>query len=147
MFNARTLRSIGLLALFGLSVLLSACDPTPRTTIHVNKRAPVIEAIQQEPDSLLPYTAGVTFSNLVMNAIWAPLWYSDNRIPFQYHPGLAKEVPALSNGGIRYAISAYPALGAVGLGIVAVNLLVRASSQPSPRKGLRLLAVSGVFYG
>lgn len=81
-------------------MLLSGCDGFPGTTTAIRKGGSVVEVIAQEPDSLLPYTAGLTFSNLVMNAIRAPLWHSDNQIQFQYHQGLAKEVPTLSNGDI-----------------------------------------------
>src|SRR5437879_131501 len=98
---SRAIFLLGTAALLGLSMLLAACGPTAGGgNTGPKKGGSVTEIISQEPDSLLPFAAGLTFSVLVDNSIWAPLWYSDNNIPAQLHPGLAKVVPSLTNGGI-----------------------------------------------
>ncbi|MGZ6391712.1 MAG: ABC transporter substrate-binding protein, partial [Ktedonobacterales bacterium] len=106
--TSRKLWSVGLLAVLGLSVLLAACGPTAGSSNSGPKKGgTVTEIIQQEPDALLPFAAGLTFSVLVDNSIWAPLWYGDNNIPAQLHPGLATEVPSASNGGISADAKTY----------------------------------------
>ncbi|HEX8036740.1 MAG TPA: peptide ABC transporter substrate-binding protein [Ktedonobacterales bacterium] len=104
---ARVSILLGTVALLGVSMLLAACGPTPPGTSSIKKGGTITEVISQEPDSLLPFAAGLTFSVLVDNSIWAPLWYSDNQIPATLHPGLAKVVPSLSNGGISADAKTY----------------------------------------
>lgn len=79
---SHTIAPLGISVLLGLSMLLAACGPTGSGGNTAPKKGgSVTEVISQEPDSLLPFAAGLTFSVLVDNAIWAPLWYGDNQIP------------------------------------------------------------------
>jgi len=106
--KSRKLWSLALGSVLLLSTVLAACGPTtstPPTTIK--KGGTIIDAIQQEPDALLPFLTGETFGVLVDNSIWAPLWYSDNNIPAQFHPGLATEVPSVQNGDISSDAKTY----------------------------------------
>ncbi|HEX9118764.1 MAG TPA: ABC transporter substrate-binding protein, partial [Anaerolineae bacterium] len=104
----RAIILFGTIALLGLSMLLAACGGGGSAPTNTLKRGgSITEVISQEPDALLPYLQGLTFSSLVQNALWAPLWYGDNGIPAQLHPGLAKEVPSASNGGISADAKTY----------------------------------------
>jgi len=57
-----------------------------------------IDDIYEEPDSLIPNGSTETFSNLVDNAIWAPLFYGD--ASGHITPGLVATLPTVQNGGI-----------------------------------------------
>ncbi len=89
--------SLGLL----LGMVLAACGPTPTPTTSSNtpkKGGTLTDGLFEEPDSLLPNSSIETYADLVDATIWAPLVYGDNKGVLQ--PGLLKEVPSLSNGGI-----------------------------------------------
>jgi peptide/nickel transport system substrate-binding protein len=86
-----------------LSLLFSACGPagTPaksQTSTKLVKGGTWIDDLYEEPDSLIPNGSGETFSDLVDETIWAPLFLGspDGTIK----AGLASEVPTSSNGDI-----------------------------------------------
>ena len=87
-------------ALLLMVTVLSACGPTatPGTNTGPKKGGSIIDGLFEEPDSLLPQGSVETYADLVDATIWAALFYGDNTGIIQ--PGLAKEVPTVSNGGI-----------------------------------------------
>jgi peptide/nickel transport system substrate-binding protein len=54
--------------------------------------------LYEEPDSLIPNASSETFSDLVDQTIYAPLFYGDSSGAL--HPGLVTEMPTVANGGI-----------------------------------------------
>src|SRR5579885_689105 len=91
------------LCLFSVLVLLlSACGasgtPTPSSSTTPVKGGTWTDDLYEEPDSLIPNASSETFSDLVDETIWAPLFYGDAQ--GQIHPGLVTEMPTTANGGI-----------------------------------------------
>jgi peptide/nickel transport system substrate-binding protein len=86
----------GLLMLLSL---LAACGPSASTSTGTNIKngGSVIDAIQQEPDTILPWFTSSTFAVMVQTTVWAPLYFGDPNGVMQ--PGIA-DVPSASNGGI-----------------------------------------------
>jgi peptide/nickel transport system substrate-binding protein len=91
-------------ALSVLLLVLSACSTggTPTTT-PTTSNTPVkggtwIDDLFEEPSSLIPNASSETFSDMVDQAIYTPLFYGDPNGALQ--PGLATVVPTLANGGI-----------------------------------------------
>src|SRR5262245_53832842 len=87
-------------ALLLLTTMLSACGgsssgPTGGTPV---KGGTVIDAISQEPNSLLVQRSNQTFSLLVGATTRTPLFASDDKANIV--PVLATEVPSVANGGI-----------------------------------------------
>jgi peptide/nickel transport system substrate-binding protein len=88
-----------------LVMLLSACGaPGPSSASSSSSSAtPVkggtwIDDLYEEPDSLLPNASSETFSNMVDQALYTPLFVGDpNNV---IHPALAAEIPTVANGGI-----------------------------------------------
>src|SRR5918912_1782742 len=62
------------------------------------KGGTVIDGLFEEPDRLIPNTSSETFSVMVQQTIFTPLFYTDDNGVL--HPGLASQIPTLSNGGI-----------------------------------------------
>jgi peptide/nickel transport system substrate-binding protein len=62
------------------------------------KGGTVIDGLFEEPDRLIPNTSSETFSVMVQQTIFTPLFYSDDNGVL--HPGLASQIPTVSNGGI-----------------------------------------------
>lgn len=93
-----------LFLVMGLAVLVSfalaACGPEPiQTTSNTPKKGgTVIDALFEEPDSLLSNGTNETFAVLVDATIWAPLVYGDPTGTL--HEGLLKEMPTVQNGDI-----------------------------------------------
>jgi peptide/nickel transport system substrate-binding protein len=89
-----------------LSLVLSSCSPqgTPignnpgQTGSGPQKGGTWIVAMFNEPDALIPNTSVQTFSVLVDQAIYAPLFYGDAE--GRLHPGIATEMPTTANGGV-----------------------------------------------
>ena len=79
---------------------LSACGPTASTTNNSGPKqgGTIIDGVQEEANSIMPAQSTETFADLVDAAIWASLVYTNDQ--FQLSPGLLKEVPTTSNGGI-----------------------------------------------
>ena len=89
-----------LAALAMLSMVLSACG-AQGTVAPVNNQ-PVkggtwIDEVPSAPGSLLPQGSTTTYSTLIDQAIYTPLFYGDAL--GQVHPGLATEIPNVANGG------------------------------------------------
>lgn len=107
MLRKRTLLSVvatlGMLAI----LVLTACGPTATSggNSGPKKGGTIVDALYEEPDSLLPEQSIETFSDLVDATIWAPLLYGDNTGKIQ--PGLATVVPSASNGGISADLKTY----------------------------------------
>jgi peptide/nickel transport system substrate-binding protein len=91
----------GLLVL--LSMMLSALSACGTSSGGTGGNTPVkggtlIDAISQEPNSLLPQHSNQTFSLLVQASIRTPLFASNDQAGIS--PVLATEVPSAANGGI-----------------------------------------------
>src|SRR5262249_43925101 len=96
-------RAGGMLLL--LVMMLSACDVTTSrcssaACTPVVRGGTVIDAISQEPSSLLPQRSNQTFSLLVQAAIRTPLFATNDTGGIV--PALATEVPTMANGGISH---------------------------------------------
>ena len=88
------------LTLLILLVLLAACASSSRPTV---KNAPDrggiwIDDLAEEPDSLIPNASASTYSDMVDQAIYTPLFYGDAN--GNLHPGLAAAIPTVANGGV-----------------------------------------------
>jgi len=89
------------LAIFSvLALLLSACGA--QGTVAPTSNQPVkggtwIDDVPAAPGSLLPQGSDTTYSVLIDQAIYTPLFYGDAL--GQVHPGLATEIPTVANGG------------------------------------------------
>lgn len=88
-----------------LLMLLSACSTggTPTTTTPSAGANPVkggtwIDDLYEEPNSLIPNASSETFSDMVDQSIWTPLFYGDSNGTL--HPGLASVIPTIANGGV-----------------------------------------------
>src|SRR5262245_61370875 len=57
----------------------------------------VIDGLFEEPDTLLPMLTNEDYARIVDQALWAPLWYTDNAGVL--HAGIA-DIPSQGNGGI-----------------------------------------------
>src|SRR5258708_15827464 len=80
--------------------LFAACGPsTPNSGGNGNivKGGTVINGLYEEPDTLLPYLTTETYSVIVDQALWAPLWYGDNQGVL--HSGIA-DLPTPANAYI-----------------------------------------------
>jgi len=87
------LGSLGLLAHFGvIGARSSANTPT------MVRGGTWVDDFYVDPDSLIPYGAGNSFSTWIDQALYLPLFYSDPQGVI--HPAAATEVPTLKNGGI-----------------------------------------------
>ena len=91
-------------ALTVLLMLLSACGGTTSTSTTPTTSAgtPVkggtwINDLYEEPDSLITNASSETFSVMVDQSIYAPLFYGDSNGIL--HPGLATVIPTVANGG------------------------------------------------
>src|SRR5919204_1839218 len=62
------------------------------------KGGTVIDGLYEEPARLIPNTDVETFSVMVQQTIFSPLFYTDDNGVL--HPGLASQIPTISNGGI-----------------------------------------------
>src|ERR671936_671945 len=62
------------------------------------KGGTVIDGLFEEPDRLIPNTSAETFSVMVQQTIFTPLFYTDDNGVL--HPGLASQIPTVANGGI-----------------------------------------------
>lgn len=84
-----------------LILMLGACagpGPQPSKSTNVTKGGTWIVDLFHEPDSLIPNASAETFSDIIDQSIYTPLFYGDSNGIL--HPGLAKEIPTLANGGI-----------------------------------------------
>ncbi len=85
-----------------LILLLSACGPQGTPTTTTSNGQPVkggtwIDDIIAAPGSLLPQGSDTTYSVLIDQALYAPLFYGDSN--GQVHPGITTEIPTVANGG------------------------------------------------
>lgn len=84
-----------------LILLLSACGAPSQPQGNGNgtpqKGGVWQDDLFEEPNSLVPNASSETFSDMVDQAIWAPLFYTDPTGVIQ--PGLATVVPTVANGG------------------------------------------------
>ncbi len=88
-----------------LILVLSACGASGQPSSSGNggngtitKGGVWTDDLFEEPDSLIPNASSETFSDMVDQAIYAPLFYGDAQ--GLLHPGIATEIPTASNGGI-----------------------------------------------
>jgi peptide/nickel transport system substrate-binding protein len=85
-----------------LTTALAACgtSSTPTTNTNTPKSGgSLIDAISQEPSSLMPGGSTQTFADLVDASIWGTLIYTTDQ--FTLAPGLLTEVPSIANGDIK----------------------------------------------
>src|SRR5215472_11346503 len=88
----------------GLLLLLAACGaPSPGTGQTGSVGTPVkggtwTDDLFEEPDSLLPNASSETFSNMVDQTLYAPLFYGD--ASGHINPGIVTQLPTQANGGI-----------------------------------------------
>ena len=85
-----------------LTMTLAACGPTSggtSTATQPKMGGSIIDAVQEEANSVMPAQSTETFAALVDAAVWAPLIATNNQ--FQLQPGLLTQVPSTSNGGIQ----------------------------------------------
>jgi len=100
MLKKHSFWSVGVGALVLMTMLFAACGPsTPNSGGNGNivKGGTVINGLYEEPDTLLPYLTSETYSVIVDQALWAPLWYGDNQGVL--HSGIA-DLPTPQNGYI-----------------------------------------------
>lgn len=88
---------VGLSFLTAFVLLLGACATPPRG-INPVKGGTWIDDLYEEPDSLIPNASPSGFSDLVDQAIYAPLFVGDSTGSIQ--PGLVTVIPTIANGGI-----------------------------------------------
>jgi len=88
-----------------LILVLSACGASGQPSSSGNGSNGTItkggvwtDDLYEEPDSLIPNASSETFSDMVDQAIYAPLFYGDDK--GLLHPGIATEIPTAANGGI-----------------------------------------------
>jgi len=87
-----------------LILVLSACGaPAPGTPPSSGGGNPVkggtwIDDLFEEPDSLITYASSETFSDMVDQSLYAPLFVGDSN--GHITPGVATVVPTAANGGI-----------------------------------------------
>src|SRR5579885_189858 len=97
-----------------LILLLSACGtPTNSSSTSSSSAAPVkggtwVDDLYEEPDSLIPNASTETFSDMVDQAIYTPIFYGDSNGTL--HPGLASEMPTVANGGSVRTIKRGPSI-------------------------------------
>jgi peptide/nickel transport system substrate-binding protein len=86
-----------------LVLLLAACGAPTTPPSSTTAGAPVkggtwTDDLYEEPNSLITDASSETFSDMVDQAIYTPLFYGDSQ--GNLHPGLATVVPTVANGGI-----------------------------------------------
>ncbi len=86
-----------------LILLLPACSVLQGNAIQPPRDTPFkggtwIDDLYQEPDSLIPNASATTFSAMVDQTIYTPLFVGDSK--GQIHPALAVETPTVQNGGV-----------------------------------------------
>lgn len=95
-------------AMMLVPMVLSACGPTAKQggngNGNIKNGGTVINGLYEEPDTLLPMLTNETYSIIVDQTIWAPLWYGDPQ--GQLHAGIA-EVPTQANGDISSDLKTY----------------------------------------
>ena len=93
---------MGLVLLVGVSGVLSSLNLLSRggPTSPLPARGGIwIDDLRADPHSLIPNTIGNDYSILVDQALYLPLFYADAHGVI--HPGAAREVPTVHNGGVN----------------------------------------------
>ncbi|GHO89735.1 ABC transporter substrate-binding protein [Dictyobacter formicarum] len=88
-----------------LTLLLSACTPagtankpSQSNNTNVTNGGTWIDDLVNEPDSFIPNATVQTFAQMVMQALYAPLFIGDAQ--GQIHPALATRIPTVANSDI-----------------------------------------------
>lgn len=82
-------------------LLVTSCDVLPSGHAHAptpHRGGSIVYDLSLDTSSLLPLQVQDEVDVSADQAIWAPLWYLDPT--GMLHPGLAREIPSLTNGGI-----------------------------------------------
>lgn len=106
--SKRNLWSVAVGALVLMTMVLAGCGPTSTgggTSNTPQKGGTVINGLYEEPDTLVPMITNETYSVIVDQSIWAPLWYGDNQGVL--HAGIATDVPTVANNGISSDLKTY----------------------------------------
>src|SRR5579864_6851037 len=87
----------------GLILLLGACGAPSSGTTPSSGGTPVkggtwTDDLYEEPDSLIPNASTETFSNMVDQSLYAPLFVGDAN--GHINPGIVTELPTIANGGV-----------------------------------------------
>jgi peptide/nickel transport system substrate-binding protein len=93
-----------------MSMALVACGPSGgspggNSGGQAVKGGSMIDGLFEEPDTLLPFLTNETYSVMVDQALWAPLWYGDPQGAL--HAGIATDVPSVQNQGISADAKTY----------------------------------------
>ena len=93
---------MGFCVLSMVILILNACGG-PATPTQTSSGTPVkggtwTDDLYEEPDSLIPNASSETFSDMVNQTIYAPLFIGD--AAGHINPGIATEIPTTANGGI-----------------------------------------------
>jgi peptide/nickel transport system substrate-binding protein len=86
-----------------LILLLPACSVLQGNTMQHPGDTPFkggtwVDDLFREPDSLIPNASATTFSEMVDQTIYTPLFVGDSK--GQVHPALVSETPTVQNGGV-----------------------------------------------
>src|ERR687884_657893 len=97
------MKTTRILAAAALTSLFILGGIPQRTSGHAAVAGPVrggtvIDGLFEEPARLIPNTVNETFSVMVQQTIFTPLFYTDDKGVL--HTGLASQIPTISNGGI-----------------------------------------------
>lgn len=88
-----------LLAVIILLVILAACASNKPAVSHAPVRGGIwTDDLAEEPDSLIPNASASTYSDMVDQALYTPLFYGDTN--GNLHPALATAIPTVANGGV-----------------------------------------------
>lgn len=86
------------LGLLLLASVLPACGSYSGPTGGSVKGGTIVDGIVGAPTSLLPELSGRRFDGEIQQAIWAPLFYTNDQA--QIVPALASSIPSSENGGL-----------------------------------------------
>jgi peptide/nickel transport system substrate-binding protein len=125
-----------------VTLVLTACGPSTSTgpSNGITKGGNLIDGLFEEPDTLMSGVTSETFAVMVDQALWAPLFYGDDKGTIQ--PGLATQVPSTTNGGISadgltYTIHLHPAKWSDGSALTSDDVVFTLNLEMNPAYGTK----------
>jgi len=125
-----------------VTLVLTACGPSTSTgpNTGIKSGGNLIDALFEEPDTLMSGVTSETFAVMVDQALWAPLFYGDASGTIQ--PGLATQVPSTTNGGISadgttYTIHLHPAKWSDGSALTSDDVVFTLNLEMNPAYGTK----------